>query len=387
MELEEKDIDLDLRGTKTSRVYPNHEPARQQKKTFVLKQIPLDDNAKALIPSVFMQSYVYKKNINETMYYYNESDVQHIVRCLLGDAIATCNAIMEVCENPIKLRYQFEANIWSKKPDHFVVFDIHSKVPLVTIEVKKPIDTSLDKFEKVHGQGFDYLSISKVQGNKFPMHITTTLAEAYVAWLPETDPNQDKRYVDVHNATQDDDINGMQEHWKKIFQSTQRSAGTDTLTQSPLQVPAAAAEEEVIPATPKEKVIVRSICTSQVFKGHQLFQVMVNTILCSLRGSSSSHRVPLLRKGDRVTQTALKLTATGFQWVDLDAVVKGPLPSQSTLQSIWRKLGFSNQTMYAVGLLDFGSTSKLFRVITSKGYEGAAKVYVLKHDYVLKYDK
>uniref|UniRef100_A0A7S2UKW8 Uncharacterized protein n=1 Tax=Attheya septentrionalis TaxID=420275 RepID=A0A7S2UKW8_9STRA len=80
---------------------------------------------------------------------------------------------MEVCENPIELRYQLEATIWSEKPDHFVVFDIHSKVPLVTIEVKKPIDTSLDKFEKVRGQGFDYLSISKVQGNKCPMHITT----------------------------------------------------------------------------------------------------------------------------------------------------------------------------------------------------------------------
>jgi hypothetical protein len=167
---------------------------------------------------------------------------------------------------------------------------------------------------------------------------------------------------------------------EKIFQSTQRSVGTDTLTQSLLQVPTAADDEEVTPTTPKEKLIVRYACTLQVFKGHQLFQVMVNTILCSLRGSSSSPRVPLLRKGDRVTQTALKLTATGFQWVDLDAVVKGPLPSQSTLQSIWRKLGFFNQTMYAVGFVGFGSTSKVFRVITSKGYEGVAKVYVLKHD-------
>ena len=125
----------------------------------------------------------------------NKAMVQNFVQDFLVDAVKTCNELIHEAATskgleklPPRLEYRSECSLFKERPDHMVVYDIHSHAPLVTIEVKKPLKKrGLDKYLRVCGQGFDYLMATKMIRNVCPMHITTTVNESYVAWLPESD--------------------------------------------------------------------------------------------------------------------------------------------------------------------------------------------------------
>ena len=394
LELDEGDFQLELRGQKGSSVHPkNHDEAEQQEKQFILKDICLkylNDDERTDIRSVFMQVL---KNNDGKFTYYNERDVQSYVDYLLQDAVNTCNEIIkkfwsEAGEDsdstPVKLDFRLEPDIWSEKPDHAVVFDTRSNAPLVTIEVKKPLPSSskpLVEFAKVRGQGFDYLNVSKVQGHSWPMHITTTIEESYVAWLPDND------YVErTFNTIGMEEEDTVEEFLTKTIQVIKSSKGENKLTQSPPREekptqPALQETPKPAPNYPSKSPIKRLLYTSQSFKRNKLFSVMVNTILCGLHGSTRVAKIPTLETNERVIKTALKLDSYGYEWVNLDAVVRGPLPNPTFLRKFLGSLGFANpRPLYAVSVAGIGSTWKVFRVITSDGYEGVAKIYVKKHD-------
>lgn len=383
LELQEADITLALRGTQNSSVYSNkHAKATQTTQQFALKPIPLEEIEKSGIASVFMSILKQKKEGQEAIYYFNESDIQHVVHSLLQDAVETCNALLRKRGSTVNLQYRLEANFWSEKPDHAVVFDNRSSAPLVSIEVKKPTDSkrAFSTYDRVLGQGFDYLCVSKLQGHSCPIHIATTMVESYVAWLPEND------FVQKYNAASGDD---MGELWGELLRKVQTEPGANTLTQSPLREHGpdqsirndddAPTRENPIQTTAIERIVY----TSQCFKRHQLFQVMVNAILCGLNGSLRSPSVPRLSPGDIVRQVALELSATGYKWVYLTAFVRGSLPDGNRrFRGVQARLSnlLALPQMYAVGVVGIGETSKAFRVVTTGGYEGVTKVYVKKHD-------
>lgn len=394
LELEEGDFQLELRGQEGSSVHPkNHDEAEQQEKQFILKDICLkylNDDERTGIGSVFMQVL---KNTDGKFTYHNEHDVQSYVDYLLRDAVKTCNEIIkkfwsEAGEDsdstPVELAFRLEPQIWSEKPDHAVVFDTRSNAPLVTIEVKKPLPINskpLVEYAKVRGQGFDYLNVSKVQGHSCPMHITTTIEESYVAWLPDND------YVErTFNTIGVEEENTVEKFLRKTIQVIKSSKGENKLTQSPPREekptqPALQEPPKPAPNSPSTSPIKRVLCTSQSFKRNKLFSVMVNTILCGLHGSTRVARIPTLKTNERVIKTALKLDSAGYEWVNLDAVVRGPLPKPTLYKKTLGSLGLQKPTLlYAVSVAGIGSTSKVFRVITSDGYEGVAKIYVKKHD-------
>ena len=76
-----------------------------------------------------------------------------------------------------------------------------------------------------------------------------------------------------------------------------------------------------------------------------------------------------------VFQLALKLSEEKFKWVEI-----GGITIKSSIQAMPR----ASTSIYAVGIVGFGATSKAFRVITKDdtedNYEGVLKMYVKKTD-------
>ena len=252
----------------------------------------------------------------------NEAMVQNIVCNILDDAVKTYNELSkqvweekkkssEEChdllpEFQFQLASQPESSMFQKKLDHFVVFETRSCAPLVTVKVKKPVSDLLEH-EEVHGQGFDYLMATKMSGNLCPMHITTTVEdESYIAWLPENDET-----VKEFNQKCKENVRDV---LSKIVDKTGRQIGLHELKQSPAlkeaEEPCEESKANVSDNDFDEQDVIRKIFTSSAFKAHDLFIMMVNTILCSMCIYCSSFRncVPRLDAGDRFFQTALKST-------------------------------------------------------------------------------
>jgi hypothetical protein len=140
----------------------------------------------------------------------------------------------------------------------------------------------------------------------------------------------------------------------------------------------------------EEKRLERLILHSGTFEAHKLFHVFVNCILCGILGSYSAAVIPTLERNKILKdQVALKLTSQSYEWVLVDAIIRGPLPVRKGKRSF---IGLAQQltgaisdvlterTVYAVSAVGVGSSSKAFRINTKDGHEGVAKIYILKHD-------
>jgi hypothetical protein len=386
------------RGTADSNVRPQaHEEASGQTQDFKLHSIPLSDDDMIKIPSAAMTKIW--KNDGEPINYSNEASIQAFVSDILIDAVDTCNAILnsKLGKNEKFLHCTLEQSLWSDRPDHAVVFDSRAGIPLLTTESKKPIvyevkqqkrarqkDAVVTKyppklidFPRVRGQGYNYLRSMQFLGHQQPIHVTTTVNETYVAWL------EGNVSVEVYNKTKNEDVKDL---WEKAATniSARHLKNDDSLTQSPLiekSRNARISDDTTLSTVQrkaqirkgrglKEKKLKRLILHSETFEAHKLFHVFVNCILCSILGSYSAAVIPTLETDNILEdQVALKLTSKSYEWVLVDAIVKGPLP-----------VGNWTTTVYAVSSVGVGSSSKAFRIITKDRYEGVAKIYMLKHD-------
>jgi hypothetical protein len=306
------------------------------------------------------------------------------------------------------------------QPDHAAVFDSYAPgIPLLTIESKKPVvyepkeqqnqppqkDGMVSKdhpklidFPRVRGQGYNYLRSMQFLGHQQPIHVTTTVNETYVAWL-DGNPS-----VEDYNTTEN-----VKDLWKKAAKNILAELKSDnSLTQSPLkEEPLNAGISDDTSLSPvqqeaqschghgpvEETGLECLILRSGTFEAHKLFHVFVNCILCSILGSYSAAFIPTCLETNKILkdQVALKLTSKTFEWILVDAIVKGPLPvlkGKSSFiglaQQLTRAISdmFFERTVYAVSAVGVGSSSKAFRIITKDGHEGVAKVY-----YILKHDK
>jgi hypothetical protein len=297
--------------------------------------------------------------------YANENMVQTIVQKFLDDAVTTCNKLIAQYAGSEKqaprLQSRSECSMFKARPDHMVVYDMHSHAPLVTIEVKKPLAKgNLLEHSKVCGQGFDYLMATKMSGNVCPMHITTTVDESYVAWLPENDDT-----VKTFNTIKEADLKDV---LSEIFDKASRLSGGAQFTQSPLKEEEKwEQKDEASVTTFTEEKVVREISSSKIFPSNHLFSLMVNTILCGMYSSTRRNSVSLLNEGVIVSNLALKLSEEKSEWTQISGlVIKGSIRY------------FTTPDLYAVDIIGFGATSKAFRVITRDGYEGVLKMYVKK---------
>jgi hypothetical protein len=235
-------------------------------------------------------------------------------------------------------------------------------------------------------------------GHQQPIHVTTTVNETYVAWVGGNPSVED------YNTTEN-----VKDLWKKAAKNILAELKSDnSLTQSPLkEEPLNAGISDDTSLSPvqqeaqschghgpvEETGLECLILRSGTFEAHKLFHVFVNCILCSILGSYSAAFIPTCLETNKILkdQVALKLTSKTFEWILVDAIVKGPLPvlkGKSSFiglaQQLTRAISdmFFEPTVYAVSAVGVGSSSKAFRIITKDGHEGVAKVY-----YILKHDK
>ena len=372
-DLKDGDINLQLDGgTETLSLNPEHDDATCIIKSDTFTKLKASNMISTLgegvaigITSVLFAS----KNGDGTesgklvFKYSNERMVRNIVEKFLDDAVKTCNRLIhkvggeQGLDNLPRVAIIIECSMFKQEPDHLVVYDERSYAPLVTVEVDKPLkERGLQKYPKLCGQGFDYLMATKMTGNVCPMHITTTVDESYVAWLPENDKN-----VKTFNVNLETDLNAV---LSEIIDKARRESGGDQLTQSPRKGDTCAHDSIF------ERLVDREIYSSEIFHSHDLFFTMVNTILCAMSSSSLGDCVPpLLNIDGRVSQTALKLNEEYYEWVEIDGMIKKggihELPSPS---------------IYALGIVGFGATSKAFRVVTKDGHEGVLKMYLKTTD-------
>ena len=322
-QLKDGDIILDLTGLPSSHTDTGYPPAGYVIKSDMFTQRDPSTIFKTMGETVargITSCLFARKNLDKDgkliLLYNNEAMVQKIVCNILDDAVKTCNELSKQvwgekkkssggCHDlplEFQLASQPESSMFQETPDHHVVvYETRSRAPLVTVEVKKPVPNNIINYEQVRGhQGFDYLMATKMCGNICPMHITTTVDESYIAWLPENDET-----VKEFNQKSKENVRGV---LSKIIDKTGRQIGLHDFTQSPLKE-----EECKIDLSDIEFIedeFIREMFTSSIFKAHDLFIMMVNTILCSMYCSSFRNCVPRLDAGDIFFQTALKLNST-----------------------------------------------------------------------------
>ena len=97
--------------------------------------------------------------------YVTEADVSHVVSCALDDAIVLASTFTGK-----NLEVRHEYSLFSQRPDHLVVVDSVSKVPIIAVEDKKPCnkETKLTDHKPLLGQIFDYATAMYAFGNSVP---------------------------------------------------------------------------------------------------------------------------------------------------------------------------------------------------------------------------
>jgi hypothetical protein len=121
--------------------------------------------------------------MDRPLQYSNEADVQLIVGNVLNDAVKYVNWARG--GNNI-LVSRMEANIFSNKPDHMVVYNSVNGdlLPVLNVEVKMPHCKVFEQ-TKIYGQIFDYLMTSKLQHGKSTFGIVTTFRKTKAVWVPD----------------------------------------------------------------------------------------------------------------------------------------------------------------------------------------------------------
>jgi hypothetical protein len=72
--------------------------------------------------------------------YQSKADISSYTRLALQDAITMMSLI-----NNIQLNSRHEQSIFSQQPDHVVVFDVESNLPIIAVEDRKPAPENLAK--------------------------------------------------------------------------------------------------------------------------------------------------------------------------------------------------------------------------------------------------
>ena len=191
--LEKSQFSLKRTGNESSHVKGTREEAIAIEKRFTTinleekkDQIPSDAASKILLRIVNQRCGPPLEFI--PVPYATEADVASIVNDVLHDAIAILNHLEIDIEG---LGVYQERSLFSGRPDILVVRSSTHQLPLLVIEVKKPIvDGHLCNKQKALGQAYDYAESLRACGHPEPVVVLTTVAESCVCWNSEDEDDK-----------------------------------------------------------------------------------------------------------------------------------------------------------------------------------------------------
>eukprot|EP00978_Attheya_sp_CCMP212_P017803 scaffold47928_cov56-Attheya_sp.AAC.6 len=163
-------IELNGVGNKSSHVNGPHEVATATEKPFELfkldmEQVPLESTSRILL-RLMGQAYDSPRQ-HKPLSYNSEADVATLVNTVLLDAID----IVKYVETGIDLTVFHERSLFSGRPDILVVRASTHQLPLLVVEVKKPVvgAAKLCHQTKALGQAFDYGESQRACGHPLPL--------------------------------------------------------------------------------------------------------------------------------------------------------------------------------------------------------------------------
>jgi hypothetical protein len=109
-----------------------------------------------------------------------EADVTALVTCLVHDASRILNFVL----GDFKIHVLQERSLFSGRPDILVAYSTEYSIPLLVIEVKKPLPEgdNICQYGRVLGQVYDYAKFLNAIGSPLPFVIWTSLIESRICW-------------------------------------------------------------------------------------------------------------------------------------------------------------------------------------------------------------
>jgi len=394
---------LELRGLPSSNSYPKHRKAESEEKEFGIPDIRnLDNHLKLELGSSTSCLRAIIDSQGEELTYCNEFDVQAIIHNALWDAANICNKIIEKKSGaekrntrPPKLYVRRESSIFSNIVDHAVVFDAVSGAPVFIVEVKKGWGKKSNPTKNVYGQVYDQLSEMHTNGHPNPFGALTCFDETYITWL-DTKAAQDVmsdlgKYEYADERLDKIIQNFVLAHDNKISpppqidnksSSPEVTVFTDmSQTQSPVQEISIVSDTEMHDDTtdlkegftPNTKF---NVLRSKSLKPKFLVAAYVSAILCSLDGFQTPRGIHKLTLEQHIQVDCLKMMIGNCLWGTLQTTYKGP----KKVEDDDKREGAYPESLYLVDHLGTGNTSRVYRALTSDGYDCVVKMYIKRQD-------
>jgi hypothetical protein len=186
--LEEGQFKLARTGNDSSHVDGVHKSATATEKTFTLlknldegDKLPMDSVSTILMSLIDQHDFSGEPKF-KSLEYTSKANVAFYVKHILHDAIAILK--YRGMGNTIgDLTVFQERSLFSGRPDILVVRSPKYLLPLLIVEIKKPVVSgSLVKKGQALGQAFDYAESLRACGHPLPVVVLTSLQESCVCW-------------------------------------------------------------------------------------------------------------------------------------------------------------------------------------------------------------
>jgi hypothetical protein len=314
-----------------------------------------------------------------------EADISSLISHALTDASVLAGKV-----TGINFETRHETSLFAQRPDHLVVYDASSRLPLLSVEDKKPWGShaGVKGLETVVGQIYDYATAMRAFGNAAPFVVLTCFTKSFLFWLDDNHANS----LANNEICRDE----------KSFEKSRKEnldRRNDKKTPSPPElksVPENSATQIVVGSTENTTGHgtfstsagddARKLNYSQQngFDYKSLVPLLYTAILCAVKINPLPERfnrlkITQLSKGVHFDGGALKLKQDkhDYEWGRLNTTV-GEKILEHISSSRFNSAGES--CFYAVSIVGVGSTSKVFLALDQNGEPWVIKMYVKRKD-------
>jgi hypothetical protein len=311
-----------------------------------------------------------------------EADVTRLVLQLVSDASRILNYVL----GDFKIHVTQERSLFSGRPDIVVAYSSAYGIPLLVIEVKKPLPKgeSVKDKKRVLGQLYDYAEFLDAIGNPLPFVIWTSFDESRICWNGSAKQGkvtkEFKAQVKIAPPPVDSPL------------SRKKSGDRLPASDSPptLILPEEVDNSSGSPILFTKNAAARTLLLSDECKPHDLVYLFCNALFRAATASrkqeamihdlawGTTYHFPKVVCFESNKQTCA--------WGSLTCRKRQPSPttpsqSHSSSRKLDRKQRKSrSQSYYVIGKLGNGATSNVWHALDSKGNEVAIKMYVQTMD-------
>jgi hypothetical protein len=333
---------------------------------FKLEEIEFLEEMKGQTSMLMTQYY----ECNGEVVYQSEADISMYIKFALHDAIKMVSFIQNISK-PLGIRHQ--QSIFSQRPDHVVVYDVESNVPIIAVEDKKPALPTIFT-RNTAGQVLDYAVSMRSFGHQAPFVVLSSLKQTFVTWLDESLPQDLAAGRGRIKAVPTNGSSPSVARAANALNQADETPSPPNLIDRDSPPPALGSQA---PSDSQKLVFTanaeRKVCRSaSEYNSSQLTRVLYSAILCGLQGldrSSAKLITPFKVLG---AERCLELSENSYSW--------GTISSKPNVRTRLRQGQSSKKKYYVVGVIGSGNTSKVFQAVDLEGNEYAIKMYVRRFD-------